>query len=137
MKAVTEGLGVRAAVLMASAALASTMLAPVQADAIVATTVPGSFACCYASPAFVVPQGQTLTFVNTDIQAHNIVADDVHPDGSASWCEDPGACPLFTSGSPSSVGSMTDVAGVAALPPGQYTFHCDPHPWMQATLVVV
>ncbi len=127
----------RPALFAASAALAGLMLAPAPAGAAVVVANPGSFACCYTSQVFVVPQGQELTFANTDIQAHNVVADDPHPDGTASWCFDPTACPLFTSGTPIGIGGTVDVQGIADLPSGLYTFHCEPHPWMQATLVVV
>jgi plastocyanin len=71
-----------------------------------------------------VSKGSALTFVNTDVAPHNVVADATRRGG-----------PLFGS-TTVTTGQQATVTGVAALRPGTYTFHCSVHPQMHGSLAV-
>lgn len=79
----------------------------------------------FAPPTVAITQGGTLTHVNSDVAAHNVVADQL----------DAGGQPLFQSPVVPSGGTAA-VAGVSALPPGSYPFHCVIHTFMTGTLTV-
>ena len=113
------------------------------AGAAVATVVagPGAFQAGYATPVVVAPKAAPLTFVNGDIQSHNVVAlDKFLPKKTAkktAWCKGYGAtkCPVFWSKT-GPLGGNTAVEGLAKLKAGQYAFFCTIHPGMKGTLVV-
>ena len=106
--------------------------------------VPGSFSSTYGTPVVVVTQGSTLSFLNLDLQQHNVYATKqtfASPTQTA-WCCDTcpystDACPLFWS-SLADLGGTVPVMGVENLEPGQvYDFGCTIHPGMFGKLVVV
>jgi plastocyanin len=73
-------------------------------------------------------EGSTLLFTNLDALApHTVNSVATSADGA----------PLFSSGAPTSAGQTSPVVGVAALPPGQYTFYCRVHTQMQGVLRVL
>lgn len=121
-----------------AAAVAGSALAPLSARAegtpIVAA--PGSYLATYATPVVVATAGASLTFVNTDIQPHDVVSDDTRAPGTADWCPAGGPrCPLFFADL-IGIGGSTEVKGLHDIAPGIYVFRCSPHSWMEATLVV-
>lgn len=93
----------------------------------------------YATLVVVADTAGTLTLVNADITAHDVVADDPGP-GTNAWCTrfaGHGYCPLFASRIVGIAGE-TPVEGTQALEPGStYGFHCSIHHWMQGTLVAI
>src|SRR5688572_25641965 len=60
------------------------------ANAVVVAAVPGSFQATYGTPVVVTPTAAPLTFVNGDIQPHDVVAKDnftSQKDAKAApWC---------------------------------------------------
>ena len=119
------------------AALAMVPFGSARAAVGVAATAPGSINYGYATPVVVSAQGH-LTFVNTDLDSHDLRALDAYrPDGSASWCIgfNHNQCPLFLSDK-IGTGEISDVLGLQGLGSGQvFKFFCTPHPWMVGTLV--
>lgn len=120
---------------VAAAALVWSLAAPAQA-VVAASAAPN----IYLTPVVVVPRGGHLTFVNGDIEAHNLVAlEAFRSDGGAPWCvayKFSGVpCPLFWSDT-ISIGA-TEVLGVADAEPGTYRFFCEPHPWMVGELIIL
>lgn len=99
---------------------------------------PGSFVTTYATPVVVWTRGlPPPLFVNTDIQGHDVVADDVRAPGSAPWCPAGGpTCPMFFAPFVGLSG-VSEVQGLDDTPPGIYAFRCSPHSWMTGTLIVV
>ncbi|MCW2991840.1 MAG: PQQ-like domain, partial [Solirubrobacterales bacterium] len=80
-----------------------------------------SAALNYATPAVVVPQGDTLRFTNLDtIAAHDLDSEDG----------------LFQTDNLNANESVV-VAGVEKLAPGTYAFHCTLHSWMTGAIQVV
>lgn len=73
-----------------------------------------------------VVQGGTLTLVNGENIAHDVVSSDVE-DGS----------PLFQSSVVLGVGATAEVRRVPTLTPGIYPFFCSVHEYMRGTLTVV
>src|SRR3954453_19980040 len=73
----------------------------------------------YATPAVVVPQGDSLRFTNLDSLAPHDLAS-----------ETPG---LFKT-KVLSANESELAAGVEKLQPGTYPFHCSPHSWMTGTI---
>lgn len=98
---------------------------------------PGSFATSYTTRVTTARKGGSLTFVNGDLQPHDVVAyGHVGPDGQP-WCGKypEGKCPLFWS-ELIGVGQTTPVLGLEHLEPGaSYTFYCTIHPSMRGTLI--
>ncbi|MDQ1444556.1 MAG: hypothetical protein QOI20_1020 [Acidimicrobiaceae bacterium] len=99
---------------------------------------PGAFITNYATPAMVVQQGGSVTYVNADATAHDVQAYGVYGPDTNRWCEgaEPGKCPAFWTPLIGLSGT-SPVYGVSALKPGQYPFYCSLHPGMKGTLVVV
>lgn len=93
----------------------------------------------YANAVAVVDVAGTLTFVNADISAHDLVAREAGP-SDAPWCSryaGQGSCPLFASRIVG-LGGEAVVEGTDRLAPGAtYGFFCSIHPWMSGTLVAV
>lgn len=131
----------RIAVVAAVAAVAAFMLtpAPGQAVDIQYVTGPGGQFVGYTAPALVVRAGDTVTYTNADVAAHDVVADVLGPDRP--WCAlagfAPGQCPLVWSPL-IGLGKSVPVYGVVDVAPGQQvTFHCSIHANMHATLVAL
>lgn len=98
---------------------------------------PGSFATSYTTRATVAQKGGRLTFVNGDLQPHDVVAYGHTGPGDQPWCAKfpKGKCPLFWS-ELIGAGQTTPVQGLENLEPGStYTFYCTIHPSMRGTLV--
>lgn len=130
----------RASVRLVVAAVVVAVVAGLQpAAAYPVVAVPGSSGTNYATPVVVIEQGEDLSFVNGDVEAHNVQALDAkRPDGSAPWCTGfpKGGCPLFWSDLVG-FGEITPVLGLDAAPSGaEYTYFCVPHPWMKGTILV-
>lgn len=70
-------------------------------------------------------QGETLTFMNNDLQNHDVTASDKGSDGK----------PLFASQT-IGTGATSKVEGAQYLTTGSYKFFCTVHPFMTATLTV-
>jgi plastocyanin len=70
-------------------------------------------------------QGEALTFMNADVNNHDVTADTAGSDGK----------PLFASATIGS-GQTVPVNGAEYLTTGSYKFHCSIHPFMTATLTV-
>lgn len=115
-----------------------------------AAAVPGSYLTTYANPLVVARVGGPLTFINTDIESHDVVArcPSSNPDNCADyygsddelWCvptlSPPGKCPIFWS---ELIGiATTPVLGLDQVQPGKvYNFYCTKHPGMVGRLVVL
>lgn len=126
--------------LLLGAATVLALAAP--AGAVVAAAAPGSFQTTYATPVVVTTVGGTVTFVNSDIQPHDVVAFEHYlPKKKAKkfeWCTKfpKTKCPIFWS-EVISAGGTASVQGLENVEAGQqYTFFCSVHPRMQGTLVV-
>lgn len=78
----------------------------------------------FAPSGVSVSAGGALTFVNTDVAPHDVVADAATARG-----------PLFRS-TTVTTGQSAAVVGVSKLGPGTYTFHCSLHPQMHGALTV-
>src|SRR3954447_20907194 len=103
----------------AVAAIASILMVPAAARA---EQQAYSAALNYATPAVVVPQGDSLRFTNLDTLApHDFVS------------ETPG---LFKT-KVLTANESEVAAGVEKLQPGTYPFHCSLHSWMTGTIQVV
>src|SRR5438034_3544372 len=70
-------------------------------------------------------QGETLTFMNMDLNNHDVTADAAGPDGK----------PLFASAT-IGFGQTSKVDGAEYLTTGAYKFHCSVHQFMTGTLTV-
>src|SRR3954447_16720448 len=102
----------------AVAAIASILMVPAAARA---EQQAYSAALNYATPAVVVPQGDTLRFTNLDTLApHDLVSEEG----------------LFRTDLLQANASAL-VTGVDKLPTGTYAFHCTIHSWMTGELQVV
>lgn len=105
----------------------------VPADAAVNNVVagPGALFTTFLTPVVVTTQGGSVTFSNYDVFPHDVTH---HPaaDGCTQNC-----LPRFSSGPAIGFGKSANVAGVADLEPGTYSFWCDFHQSMPGKLVVV
>lgn len=72
-------------------------------------------------------RGGTVTLVNLETIAHDVVSSDTGPNG----------LPLFQSRQTAGTGDRADVAGVAGLEPGLWPFFCSLHEAMRGTIEVV
>ncbi|MDQ3812137.1 MAG: plastocyanin/azurin family copper-binding protein, partial [Chloroflexota bacterium] len=70
----------------------------------------------YEPASLTVRAGQPVTFTNTGAQAHTATATGVFDTG------------LLGTG---------ESATITVATPGTYEYHCTPHPWMRASLVVM
>lgn len=70
-------------------------------------------------------QGEALTFMNADVNNHDVTADTAGSDGK----------PLFASPT-IGTGQTAAVAGAEYLTTGSYKFHCSLHPFMTGNLTV-
>lgn len=134
------------AVLVALAAVA-TLASPAQAlDHVYVSGAGEGFGLNYKVPVLAIFEGDTATYVNADIAAHNVRAAVLGPDRA--WCTTPpfnfasGRCPLFSTaliglGQTSPIFGLSDIS----VPPGEtsrsFPFVCTLHGWMQGTLIVV
>ncbi|MEA2517753.1 MAG: hypothetical protein QOG16_1591 [Actinomycetota bacterium] len=112
-----------------------------QADAAVIAAGPGSFAAGFLTPVSVGTGAAPLTFVNGDIQPHNVIASadflDKATAKKTAWCKGYAKtkCPVFWSAT-IGTGGNTPVLGLENLESGkQYAFFCSIHPGMKGTLV--
>ncbi|MEO7803803.1 MAG: hypothetical protein ABIS18_05105 [Actinomycetota bacterium] len=122
--------------LILSAGLLVGLVAAPTADALVATTQPGSTTSGYTSAVFVHPKGRQLTYANFDIDFHDIRSSEPRPDRNAPHCDPVGPCPLFKSDT-LGLGETGIVFGTEGIPAGSYGFYCTLHTWMTGTLIVV
>ncbi len=113
------------------------------ASAAVAVAAPGSFAAGFATPVVIAPAATGVTFVNGDIQPHNVIAnEDFLSKKDAKkfpWCKyyPKGECPIFWSDTVGQ-GGTAEVLGLENLTSGsQYSFFCSTHPAMTGTLIKV
>jgi glucose/arabinose dehydrogenase/plastocyanin len=83
-----------------------------------------AFANQFLPPSATISQGGRLTFANTDVAPHNVIADATGKNG-----------PIFGSATVTA-GGQADVKGVDKLKPATYTFHCSVHPQMHGSLTV-
>jgi plastocyanin len=114
---------------------------PGGAPAVSSTVVaqPGSFATSYTTRVVPVQVGGELTFLNGDLQQHDVVAFSDYGPGDQPWCDafSPGKCPVVWSKLIGLSGS-TEVLGTENLQAGRtYEFYCTIHPSMRGTLVAV
>jgi plastocyanin len=87
---------------------------------------PGAASTTYATPVMVTQVGGPLSFANLDLPQHDVVADELAPDGT----------PLFSSRL-SGIGEVVPVEGLDRVQSGrQYGFYCSIHPGMRGTLLV-
>lgn len=99
---------------------------------------PGSFASTYTQPVTVASVSGALTYVNGDIQPHDVISTMVGSDDQP-WCDGflPGRCPLFWS-ELIFIGNRTPVLGLSNLAAGKtYQFYCSIHRNMTGVLVTV
>ncbi|MGH2756910.1 MAG: cupredoxin domain-containing protein [Actinomycetota bacterium] len=130
----------RALVIAASFSLLIGAAAP--SKAAVAAAGPAGFAVGFLTPVVVMPEGDGITFANSDVAPHNFIATDAFvPKKKAKkvkWCSayDKGKCPLFWSET-ITASQTTEVQGLDAVTSGeQYGFYCSIHPGMKGTLIV-
>lgn len=132
-------------ILMVGAAIASLIVAATgaPAKAVVAAAGPGGFAAGFATPLVIAPAATGVTFVNGDIQPHNVIANEDFFSKKAAkkieWCKSypTKKCPVFWSETVA-VGETTPVLGIEDLVSGQqYSFFCSIHPGMKGTLVAI
>lgn len=87
---------------------------------------PGAASTTYLTPAMVTQVGGPLSLANLDLPQHDVVADQVGPDG----------LPLFASRL-GGLGEVVPVEGLDRVQAGQtYGFHCSLHPGMKGYLLV-
>jgi polyvinyl alcohol dehydrogenase (cytochrome) len=87
---------------------------------------PGAASTTYATPVMTTQVGGPLSFVNADLPQHDVVSDELAPDGQ----------PLFRSRL-SGIGEVVPVEGLDRVQSGrQYGFFCSIHPGMRGTLFV-
>jgi plastocyanin len=114
----------RAAVLLA-AALATTAVAPLaSADPAAEEHQVATSGNTYVPPEILIASGDTLTHTNFDAELHDLISDDLGPDGQ----------PWFKS-ELIGFGESAPVP-VAHLPRGVYAFYCSIHPFMRGKLYV-
>ena len=77
----------------------------------------------YEPPVAVVPMGMPIRWVNATASFHS-----VRHDG----CIDEEPCPLQSIAIPPDSSFL-----IAPLPPGRYAYHCELHPIMRGTLLVI
>lgn len=125
--------------LVALAALAAPLAyaSPAGLDThVVSSEKPGGFG--YLVTEIVADVAGTLTLVNVDLRAHDVVAFAAGP-GDNPWCGRyaPSACPIFASPL-IGLGQQAAVEGTEQLTPlERYTFYCSIHPWMTGTLTAI
>ena len=111
------------AVCVVAIALVSTAPSPESAAATGIDIAFQSSAPYYEPPVAVVPMGMPIRWVNATASHHS-----VRHDG----CVDEEPCPL------QSIAIPPDSSFLAApLPPGRYAYHCELHPIMRGTLLVI
>ena len=87
---------------------------------------PGAANYGYLTPVATARVGGSLSYPNTDIARHDVVADDKGPDGA----------PVFSSAL-AGTGETVPVKGLDRVQSGKtYAFHCSLHPGMHGQLVV-
>jgi len=77
----------------------------------------------YEPPVAVVPMGMPIRWVNATASPHSVRHD---------ACIDEEPCPLQSIAIPPDSSFL-----VAPLPPGRYAYHCELHPIMRGTLLVI
>jgi plastocyanin len=123
------------------AVFAMAMPAPPAMSAAIETVIasgPGSFASTYTQPVAVASVSGRLTYVNVDIQGHDVISTVAGP-GDQPWCDGfgLGQCPIFWS-ELIFLGKSTPVLGLSNLQVGEtYPFYCSLHGNMTGTLVAV
>jgi hypothetical protein len=93
----------------------------------------------YATPVVFAPVGGPLTFLNGDVQSHNVVSDATGP-STQPWCGffAPGACPLVWSPVTDAGFRTNPVRGLENAAAGAtYAVHCVIHPQLRGTLVTL
>ena len=113
------------------------------ANAVIAAAGPGGFAAGFATPLVIAPKATGVTFVNGDIQPHNVIAnEDFFSKKEAKkveWCSSypKKKCPVIWSET-ITVGDTTPVLGIENLVSGQqYSFFCSLHPGMTGILIAI
>ena len=114
--------------LIGAAALALAIGNTVPAHAIVnvGLAVPGSFEVGYATPQLILSKSAPATFVNLDIQDHDIRSAQKRPNNQ----------PWFLS-DVISAGETSTIEGLDTTPNGEYGFFCVVHPSMIGTATVM
>jgi polyvinyl alcohol dehydrogenase (cytochrome) len=84
-----------------------------------AATGPGAASYGYLTPFVTINKGETATYINADIVAHNVAS----------------TAGLFRS-ELANAGQSVAVTGTEKLEPGTYEFLCEPHPNMKGQLIV-
>lgn len=130
------------------------------AEPVCMETMPGQNACggpvvvagpiasefSFTTPLVFAQPGGPVTFVNADIDGHNVVSRAIDPLRRGFWCDTPlypagDPCPLFWS--PVISTGTTQVYGLENVEPFMqgmttYRFYCDPHDeTMEGTMVFV
>ena len=124
-----EEIGVRKLIItatIATALLAGTIQS--QAAANTAVAIPGSFVAGYATPQLVIHKGGPATFVNLDIEDHDIRSVVKKPNDATK--------PLFSSAI-IETGEYATIDGISATPAGDYEFFCVVHSDMRGTATIV
>lgn len=116
----TAGAQVRAAVPLATLAVLL-CASPASADGQITAGPPNR----YITTEVTIDQGERVTFSNTDVAEHDVLARDPGPDGK----------PLFRS-ELTGFGGTAPVEGTEYLTTGSYRFLCSLHPQMEGTLNV-
>lgn len=136
------------ALVAASAALAvlAAVPAPAAQDEYLYVSGPGGDVTTYIPPAFAIPAGSALRYMNLDAKAHDVIATNAFGSDDQFWCDQSpggardfpiGACPLFWSRT-IGFGGTTPVLGIELIVPGEvYDFYCSLHPNMFGVLLAL
>ena len=135
--------GVRKVLVLSAVATLSVLGAASPANAAIVFAPPGGFQAGFVPPAAVTTVGGPLSFVNGDIQPHNVIAtSDFLPKKAVKktpWCKSyPAAkCPIFWSETVPLGGTATVLGTENLESGGRYEFFCSVHPGMKGTLVAL
>ncbi len=117
-------------ILMAAAVatILNAAMVPGHAAVNTAVAVPGSFAAGYATPRLVIHKGAPATFVNLDVEEHDVRSVAMKPSDITK--------PLFASAI-IGTGKTAPIEGIAGTSAGDYAFFCVVHTDMKGTIKIV